>query len=102
MVLGDGAWEIRGTIRVKGDPGRPLHGSARLAFAGETGKRSTVKWRDVSAISNCEIDPDTFSITIPAGKRSARFCAVSDPDSHPVASADAAVTMTFHVEGSAA
>lgn len=101
MVLGDGAWEIRGTIRVKGDPGRALHGSARLAFAGETGKRSSVKWRDVSAISNCVIDPDTFRITVPAGKRSARFLAVSDPDSHPVASADAAVTMTLHVEGSA-
>jgi RNA polymerase primary sigma factor len=101
VLLPDGAWEIRCTIRVKGDPARALHGSPKLIFPGESGKRSTAAWREMTAISNCEVDSDSGSITVPPGKRSARFRAVSDPDSHPVESADAAVTVAFYVERTA-
>jgi RNA polymerase primary sigma factor len=100
-LLSDGAWEVSGTLRVRGDHGRALHGTPRLVFAGESGKRSTAKWRELTAISNCTVDSESLSITVPAGKRSARFRAVSDPDSHPVASSDAAVAVTFHVERTA-
>jgi RNA polymerase primary sigma factor len=97
-ILADGAWQIRGTLRVKSDPTKPLHGTPRLVFAGETGKRSKVSWRDIIPISNCEVDAETMVLTVPAGKRSARFTAITDPSSHPVDSEDVAVRVTFHVQ----
>lgn len=96
-LLDDGAWEITCTIRVRGDRYRGLRGSPRLVFAGESGKRSTAKWRSITPIRDCEVDDNTV-LTIPRGNRSARFRAVSEPDSHPVPSRDGAVTVNFHVE----
>ncbi len=97
-LLANGAWQIRGTLRVKADPNKALRGIPRLVFAGETGKRSKVDWKKITPISNCEVDDESQVVTVPAGKRSARFTAVTDPASHPVDSGDVAVAVIFNVQ----
>ena len=97
----DGAWEITGTIRVRTDKARTLRGTPKLVFAGETGKRSVVKWTEITPLRDCAVDETTKALTIPAGKRSARFRGVTDPASHPIRSDDGAVAVLFTVEETA-
>src|SRR5262249_8967938 len=99
VLRDDGAWEITGVVRVPGSRTRDLKGSPRLVFAGESGKRTTVKWAEVDAIRDCRVEPDAPTVlVIPPDARSARFRAVTDPTSNPVAADEAAVSVSFNVQ----
>jgi RNA polymerase primary sigma factor len=95
--LKDGAWHVSGRIRVPHGRKGALTCRPRLAFTGESGGRSAVKWAELHPVRDCDKNADG-ALVIPAGKRTALFRAVSDPGSHPVPAADAAVTVDLRVE----
>jgi hypothetical protein len=96
QLLENGAWEIKGTVRLpKGRTG-VTRGAPRLTFAGESGKRSTIKWDAVIAVKDCEIEDDRVLVIQPE-VRSARFRATTNPSSNPVPATDAAVIVSFNI-----
>lgn len=98
--LSGGAWAISGRVRVPKGRDAALTCRPRLIFTGETGKRATARWERLEPVRDCELNDDG-ALVIPRNKRTALFRAVSDPDSHPVPAAEAAVMVDLRVEAKA-
>jgi transcriptional regulator with XRE-family HTH domain len=89
----DGAWELEGVVRLRGDLSRTVVGRAQLVFLGESGSRSRVRWSTLEAVKNCSVEDG--ALVIAPHTRSATFKCASDPTSHPAPSRDAVVTILF-------
>jgi transcriptional regulator with XRE-family HTH domain len=91
----DGAWELT-EVTVQMPPKSPgWTFTPVLRFTAETGGGTTVRWSEIEPISGCvKIDGDRLQVA--KGVKVAKWRGVSDPDSHPVAAADAVVAVDIH------
>jgi transcriptional regulator with XRE-family HTH domain len=97
VVNGDGAWEVEGAVRLRGDLRRNVSGKLQLRFLGETGGTSRVKWHELTAVGpGAAVADDGETLVIAAQRRSARFRGVTDPDSHPAPAVESTATVVFH------
>jgi transcriptional regulator with XRE-family HTH domain len=86
----DGAWQIEAIVTI---PPRSGHWRfvPSLQFATESGPGIAVKWAELSAESDCEIDGRFVKTNSTA--RTIRFAGVSNPRSHPAAAKRARVLL---------
>jgi RNA polymerase primary sigma factor len=88
----NGEWMVEGTIRVP-KPTTSVAGRPTLVFDGESGTGTRASWLTLEAVKDCTVEGDVVRVT--AGKRTARFKAVSDPSSHPIPTSRGAVSIDF-------
>lgn len=86
-----GAWVVEATIRVP-NPDKRVVGRPVLMFDGETGTGTKVRWT-LESVKDCTVEGGT--LLVGQGKRTARFRAETDPESHPVPVQGASVTIDF-------
>ena len=92
-VDASGRWVVEATVTVHPTPGARWRGRPLVIFDAETGGGSRVEWAELEAVKNCSIDD--AHLIVSAGKRQAAFRGVTDPTSHPVPAAEAAITVDF-------
>ena len=63
-----------------------------MVFLQETGGGQTVRWKELEAVSNCELVGDG-TIRISPRVTEARFSGRTDPSSHPIDATEASVSI---------